>query len=81
MDVLIGRPLEESGMDDAGFWIIIDECHVASGGDMDWKDQLIKAAIIRLARDEALAFYHIFNWMIDTVRSFYPRLFRKLEAR
>src|SRR5262249_58652744 len=53
-------------MDDNKFWAIVEECDVASGGDMDRKDQLIKAAISRLAGDEALAFYEIFHRMMDT---------------
>src|SRR5262249_9768134 len=48
------------------FLAIVEECDVASGGDMDRKDQLIKAAISRLAGDEALAFYEIFHRMMDT---------------
>jgi Protein of unknown function (DUF4240) len=48
-------------IDDNEFWATIEESHAASGGDMDRKDQLIKAAINRLTGDEALAFYQIFT--------------------
>jgi uncharacterized protein DUF4240 len=52
-------------MDSERFWSIIQGCHEASGGDMDRKDQLIKAAISRLSCKEAEAFYVIFNQMMD----------------
>ena len=52
-------------MDNEKFWSIIQGCHEASGGDMDRKDQLIKAAISRLPGKEAEAFYVIFNQMMD----------------
>lgn len=53
-------------MNDHQFWTIIEECHSTSQGNMDQKDQLIKAAIGRLSREEALAFYRIFQRMMDT---------------
>jgi Protein of unknown function (DUF4240) len=53
-------------MDDDRFWTIIQECHTASAGDMEQKDQLLKAAIGRLSRKEAVVFYHIFERMMDT---------------
>jgi hypothetical protein len=52
-------------MDADRFWAIVDACHAASGGDMERKHQLIKAAISRLSSDEALDFYQIFNRMMD----------------
>ncbi len=51
---------EVSEMDDEKFWAIVDECHTASGGDMNQKDQQIKTAINRLSSNEALAFYQTF---------------------
>ena len=52
-------------MNDEQFWAYIQDCHVASGGDMDQKDQLIKAAIGRLSGEEAETFYTIFNQTMD----------------
>jgi Protein of unknown function (DUF4240) len=56
----------QSGMDDQQFWTIIEECHSTSRGNVDQKDQLIKAAIRRLSRNETLVFYRIFQRMMDT---------------
>jgi hypothetical protein len=53
-------------MDDDEFWAIVEECHAASRGNMDRKDELIKAAISRLSREEALALYQIFQRMMYT---------------
>ena len=52
-------------MDTEQFWSIIQDCHEASGGDMDRNDQLIKAAISRLEGKEAGAFYQVFQQMMD----------------
>jgi hypothetical protein len=53
-------------MDDDKFWAMVEECHTASRDNMDRKEQLIKAAISRLSRDDALAFFQIFQRMMDT---------------
>jgi hypothetical protein len=52
-------------MDSNVFWSIIQNCDEAAGGDMDRKDQLIRAAVGRLSGKEAEVFYTIFNQMMD----------------
>ncbi len=47
------------------FWSMVQDCHEASGGDADRKDQLLKAAIGRLSGEEAEALSVIFNQMMD----------------
>jgi hypothetical protein len=56
-------------MNDEQFWAIIQDCHEASGGNTDRKDQLIVAAICRLPGKEAEAFYAIFNRMMDSANT------------
>jgi hypothetical protein len=53
-------------MDDDKFWAILEGCRAASGGDMDRMDQLIKVAISGMLSEDALAFYQIFQRMMDT---------------
>jgi Protein of unknown function (DUF4240) len=56
-------------MDDTKFWSIIEDCHVAAGGDMDQKDELIKAAASRLSPADAESFGAIFDRLMDTAYS------------
>jgi hypothetical protein len=53
-------------MNDDGFWKTIEECHSASAGDLNLNDQLIETAIGLLSSDDAVAFYQIFQQMMDT---------------
>src|SRR5665213_1637361 len=61
-----GFSRSRTGMDDDKFWAIVEGCHAASGGDMDRMDQLIKVAISSMSSEDALAFYQIFQRMMDT---------------
>jgi hypothetical protein len=57
-------------MDDTRFWSIIEDCHIASGGDMDRKDQHIRTATSRLSGPDAESFVGIFDRMMDTAYSY-----------
>jgi Protein of unknown function (DUF4240) len=56
-------------MTDDQFWAIVDHVHDASEGDMDLKEQLIKAAISRMSHQEAQDFYQPFERAMDAAFS------------
>lgn len=43
-------------MDEPGFWTVIEQCHVASDGDMGRKCELIASAIGILSKEDAADF-------------------------
>ena len=52
-------------MDDLSFWAIVQRAHDQSGGDMDEKCEAIKNEIAKLPKEEAEAFSHLFDAMMD----------------
>ncbi|MCB2102937.1 MAG: DUF4240 domain-containing protein [Rhodobacterales bacterium] len=48
-------------MDKDTFWALIQAAHDQSGGDMDRKDELIRATVAALPKDDAIAFYRQFR--------------------
>jgi hypothetical protein len=52
-------------MNEPRFWEIVQSVHDQSGGDMDEKSELIKAAISKLSPDEAKSFSGLFDSMMD----------------
>ena len=57
-------------MDDARFWSIVEDCHAASGDDMDRKDRLIKVAASKLSASDVESFGAIFDRMMDAAYSY-----------
>lgn len=56
-------------MDDNKFWDMIRQADSQSGGDMDKKCKLIESAITRLPKQDAVAFSHMFDRMMDRAYS------------
>ncbi len=56
-------------MDETKFWEVVEAAHDQSGGDMNRKCSVIKAAITNLPKDDAVAFSHIFDEMMDKAYS------------
>jgi hypothetical protein len=56
-------------MDENRFWDMIHEADSKAGGDMDKKCKLITSAIARLTKQDAIAFSHMFDRMMDRAYS------------
>lgn len=56
-------------MNELRFWEIVQSAHDQSGGDMDEKSELIKAALSKLSEDDAKAFSNLFDSMMDRAYS------------
>jgi hypothetical protein len=56
-------------VDDQKFWGIVQHAHDQSGGDMDEKCEVIKKVVSKLPKDDAMAFAHFFDSMMDRLYS------------
>lgn len=51
-------------MNEVKFWELVQSAHEQSGGDMDQKCELIRAAVAGLSKGDAVAFSRIFDAMM-----------------
>jgi hypothetical protein len=56
-------------VDEQKFWEVVQQAHDQSGGDMDEKCEVMKKVASKLPKDEAMAFYHCFDSMMDRLYS------------
>ncbi|MDD1623122.1 MAG: DUF4240 domain-containing protein [Methylococcaceae bacterium] len=56
-------------MDEQQFWLMVQQTHESSGGDMERKCEILKELISKLGKDDALRFAHYFDAMMDRAYS------------
>ncbi|AEF99126.1 DUF4240 domain-containing protein [Methylomonas methanica] len=56
-------------MDERQFWLMVQQAHELSGGDMERKCEILTALISKLAKDDAERFAHYFDAMMDRAYS------------
>lgn len=52
-------------MDERTFWKIVQRAHDQSAGDMDAKCAIIKSVLSKLSKEDATAFSHFFDALMD----------------
>jgi hypothetical protein len=60
---------KDTGMDERQFWDLVQRVHDAANDDMDRKCELLKAAILKLPKNDANDFATLFDTMMDRAYS------------
>uniref|UniRef100_UPI00402B9BD3 DUF4240 domain-containing protein n=1 Tax=Methylomonas sp. PHL2-19 TaxID=3438878 RepID=UPI00402B9BD3 len=56
-------------MDERQFWLMVEQAHELSGGDMKLKCETLAELVSKLAKDDAVRFVHYFDAMMDRAYS------------